>query len=411
MTENTYYLADLGIVNALGSGKEAVFEHLISADSPGMGRIVSPLSNKNYYVGQVQQALPEVPPELSKLDCRNNRLALAAIEQIKPVIEKVVAKYGSERVAVVMGTSTSGVAESEVAVAHKNREGKFPEQFDYQQQEIGTVSEFLARYLRISGPAYVISTACSSSGKVFASARGLIELGICDAVIVGGADSLCEMTLGGFSALEATADSLTNPFSANRDGINIGEAAAIFVMTKEVITLEASEKGDATNRLSNVRLLGVGESSDAHHMSAPDPEGLGAIEAMRNALSDATIEAADIDYINLHGTGTKLNDEMESKAVFEIFGGRVQTSSTKPLTGHTLGAAGATEAGICWLLLNNREQEVLAPHIYDGHNDPKLSKITLCQTSSSSGPLSKTMSNSFAFGGNNVSVILGVDGD
>ena len=200
-------------------------------------------------------------------------------------------------------------------------------------------------------------------------------------------------TLSGFASLEAVSDELTNPFSENLKGINIGEAAALFLMTAEP---------------SEVSLLGVGESSDAHHMSAPEPSGRGAVAAMQNALQDASLSNGDIDYINLHGTGTQLNDAMESHAVAEIFGDSVPVSSTKPLTGHTLGAAGATEAGLGWLLLKNCDKHLLAPHIYDGQFDPKLSKINLCESSQSQSKIATMLSNSFAFGGNNVSVILGL---
>jgi 3-oxoacyl-[acyl-carrier-protein] synthase-1 len=227
---------------------------------------------------------------------------------------------------------------------------------------------------------------------VFASARGLIEQGLCDAVIVGGADSLCELTLNGFKALEALADERCNPFSSNRKGINIGEGAAIFVMSAEP---------------HGVLMAGVGESCDAFHMTAPEPTGEGAQQAMRAALADAQLEASAIDYLNLHGTGTRLNDSMEGNAVYAVFGSHVLASSSKPLTGHTLGAAGAIEVGLCWLLLNNANVYEAVPHIYDGQFDPAFSKLTLCESAVTHVPVKFAMSNSFAFGGSNVSVILG----
>ena len=391
--ERTVYLNALGMLNALGDDPETVYSNLVKGKSPGMGISKSPILGKEFYVGQVQCPLPEVQSEYAEFDCRNNQLASAALKQIAEQIESAKQKYGENRVGVVIGTSTSGIDEAEIALKQLNESGQLPKDYTYKKQEIGAVAEFVSLIAGVRGPAYVISTACSSSGKVFASARSLIQQDICDAVIVGGVDSLCELTLSGFASLEAVSGELTNPFSENRQGINIGEAAALFLMSKEP---------------SNICLMGVGESSDAHHMSAPEPSGAGALAAMKSALSDASITVDDVDYINLHGTGTQLNDAMESHAVAALFGDSVPASSTKPLTGHTLGAAGATEAGIGWLLLNYTEHFKLAPHIYDGQFDPKLSKIRLCESSAAQSRVKTVLSNSFAFGGNNVSVILGL---
>lgn len=392
--ENRVYLNAMGMLNALGDSLESILTNLTQGVSPGMGTIKSPICEKDYFFGRVESPLPKISTELANYDCRNNRLAAAALEQISESVENAKHQYGVSRIGVVIGTSTSGISESESALKQLKHSGSLPQDFSYKKQEIGAVAEFVAKIAGVSGPAYVISTACSSSGKVFASARSLIQQDICDAVIVGGVDSLCELTLSGFASLEAVSDELTNPFSENRKGINIGEAAALFLMTAEP---------------SEVSLLGVGESSDAHHMSAPEPSGRGAVAAMQNALQDASLSSGDIDYINLHGTGTQLNDAMESHAVAEIFGASVPASSTKPLTGHTLGAAGATEAGIGWLLLKNCDKHLLAPHIYDGQFDPKLSKINLFESSRSQSKIATMLSNSFAFGGNNVSVILGLN--
>lgn len=252
---------------------------------------------------------------------------------------------------------------------------------------------FIKDYLQLQGPAYCVSTACSSSGKVFASARSLIENDLCDAVIVGGSDSLCDMTLNGFDSLEAISSELCLPFSANRKGINIGEGAALFIMSRQK---------------SQVALLGVGESSDAHHISAPHPEGAGAVSSMQMALSDAGISSNDVGYLNLHGTGTELNDLMEGKAVHQVLPTTTIVSSTKPLTGHTLGAAGATELAFCWLALNQQGPKYSLPkHAYDGHYDQEIPPLTLASSETHCSDLSIAMSNSFAFGGNNVSVIIG----
>lgn len=386
------YLNNLGIVNALGSGKEAVRRHL---SRPRINTLVDmhcSLLDRSFLVGPVHTRLPKIPSHLSHFICRNNQLILAGIQQIEEDVRRAIERYTPERVGIVMGTSTSGVSETEQALLLFSTEQHFPPQYNYTGQEIGSTAEFLTSYLGTRGPAYVVSTACSSSAKVFASARGLIELGFCDAVIVGGADSLCQLTLGGFASLEAMSTTAANPFSLNRDGINIGEAVAVFLMTKEQ---------------SKVQLLGVGESSDAYHMSAPEPNGKGALAAMQAALDDADIGPSAVDYVNLHGTGTKLNDSMESRAVFSLFGNAAICSSTKPLTGHTLGAAGATELGLCWLMLDGDDRHFMAPHQYDGVADPELSPITLGRSSTSPRAINCAMSNSFAFGGSNACIVIG----
>ena len=272
-----------------------------------------------------------------------------------------------------------------------------PPSFDYRQHEVGNAAEFAARYFNLAGPAYGISTACSSSGKVFASARGLIAQGYCDAVIVGGADSLCELTLQGFKSLEAVSDERSNPFSVNRKGINIGEGAALFLM-------EATSAG-----AQSVELMGWGESSDGHHISAPDPAGAGARLAFEQALSRAGVDAKAIDYINMHGTATPQNDAMESRVIEALFGNEVTVSSTKPFTGHTLGAAAAIEAALCWLAMqDDNPQGRLPPHLWDGAADPALPALNLVPPGAALGrPLRRVLSSSFAFGGSNAVLLLG----
>jgi len=250
---------------------------------------------------------------------------------------------------------------------------------------------FLARYLGLRGPAYTVSTACTSSAKAFASARGLLRHDLCDAVLVGGVDSLCRLTINGFTALESTTTALSNPMSRNRCGINIGEGAALFLLTRDEAAVE---------------LLGIGESSDAHHISAPHPAGSGAEAAMRAALADAGLPASAVDYLNLHATATPRNDEMESRAVARVFPQGVAASGTKPLTGHTLGAAGATELAFCWLALRDGR---LPPHLWDGVVDPELPRLDLI---GGERHFARTrgrvcMSNSFAFGGSNASLLIG----
>ena len=334
-----------------------------------------------------------MPLSHEKWHSRNNQFALAALKQFKGEASDVIDRFGASRVGVIIGTSTSGIAESESAIEQWVQNGKAPDDYDYSVQEMGATAQFVAEMLGVVGPVYSISTACSSGAKALAAARRIIRAGICDAVIAGGVDTLCQLTVRGFSSLEAVSENRCNPFSKNRNGINIGEAAALFLVTTQA---------------RGVELSGVGEGSDAHHISAPDPSGAGAVRCMTGALHDAGLEAADVDYVNLHGTATTLNDQMESLAMQEVFGLDTLCSSTKPFTGHTLGAAGALEAGICWLTLKDDANDLLPVHVWDGVRDPELPCINLVtEDSQLERPLDYVLSNSFAFGGNNISLILG----
>jgi 3-oxoacyl-[acyl-carrier-protein] synthase-1 len=393
------YLAALGLVNALGSSRDEVSARLFAGDTSGMVRESGLLATGgDALVGRVRGDLPPIPAHLATYDCRNNRLLLAALAQIAETVEQAIGRYGRTRVGVVLGTSTSGIAEGEAAIAALDRDGSMPADFDYACQEIGTAAPFLARHLGLIGPAYTVSTACTSSAKALVSARLLLAAGVCDAVLAGGVDSLCRLTVSGFTALESVSPVLTNPMSANRRGINIGEAAVLFLMTREA-------HADATPPIA---LLGCGESSDAHHISAPHPEGLGAERAMRAALADAGLAPTDIAYVNLHGTATPKNDEMESRAMRRVFPTDTPASSTKPLTGHTLGAAGATEAAFCWLALKD-DNGTLPPHVWDGIADPAFPALHLVHMGERMGPNARrvVMSNGYAFGGSNVSLIIG----
>lgn len=392
------YLSALGLVNALGNSREAVRDRLLAGDGSGMVRESGWLtSGEEALVGKVRGELPVVPARLARFDCRNNRLLLAALAQIGEPVEQAIARHGRARIGVVLGTSTSGIAEGEAAIAALDRNGAMPAEFDYARQEIGAAAPFLARHLDLLGPAYTVSTACTSSAKALVSARLLLAAGVCDAVLAGGVDSLCRLTVSGFTALESVSPERCNPMSVNRRGINLGEGAALFLLTREPVS-------DAPC----VALLGCGESSDAHHISAPHPEGLGAEVAMRAALRDAGLEPADLAYVNLHGTATAKNDEMESRAMRRVFSPELPVSSTKPLTGHTLGAAGATEAAFCWLTLTD-DNARLPPHLWDGAADPALPPLHLTAPGERMGTNRRrvVMSNGYAFGGSNVSLILG----
>lgn len=386
------YLHDVGIVSPLGSGKQNVLQALLENDQSGMRPYTDLLSDHNTWVGQV--TTPLLPVEKSAYDCRNNQLLVTAYEQIRPAVEALKHQHGPERIAVILGTSTSGIASSEPAFTSYLQTGAFGHQFHYQQQEIGSSAGFLADYADLAGVQYVISTACSSSAKVMAVAQRLLDSNMCDAAVVGGADSLCQLTLNGFDSLDLVSTDLCQPMSANRQGLNIGEGATLFVVSKHK---------------APIYLAGFGETSDAHHISSPDPSGHGAIAAMQAALAMADITADDIGYINLHGTATLKNDAMESIAIYELFGDRVPCSSTKPLTGHTLGAAGAIELGHCWLLLSAMNvKQILPAHLYDQVPDPELPRCQLT-TAGMTWCSPYFMSNSFAFGGSNASLIIARD--
>lgn len=385
--KKNYYLNALGIVNALGDEKATIAQCFIRSVN---GMVLS--KNNATYVGQVQQELPDLGWNFNSYNSRNNQLIALAYSKIASVVESYKDKYGSNRIAVILGTSTSGIATGEQAFAQYQLNKTFPENFEYSQQEIGTTSEFLAAYAGVSGINYTISTACSSSGKAFATAARLLDADMCDVAIVGGSDALCQMTLQGFASLESISDSLCNPFSINRKGINIGEGAALFVMTKDE---------------AEISLIGIGEASDGYHLTSPDPNGVGAKQAIQQALYKANCPPEAIGYINLHGTGTLKNDAMESHVIHTLFPSQPFCSSTKPLIGHTLGAAAAQELALCWLLLSEEynPQRLLPPQLWDGCYDPNLLPINLIdQIRVWEQPY--FMSNNFAFGGSNISLIL-----
>ncbi|MBK0095306.1 beta-ketoacyl-[acyl-carrier-protein] synthase family protein [Erwinia sp. S63] len=379
------YISAFGMVNALGNTLEQIAAQLTLGHAPGMQPREGWLQQgKTCWLGEVPGELPAVPAALAAHSTRNNQLLLAALAQIRPAVDAAIARFGRERVAVVLGTSTSGVDEGDRQV-----DGGLPG-YDYRMQELGDPSRFLAHYLELDGPAYTISTACSSSARALISGQRLIEAGLVDVALVGGADSLSRMPINGFASLDSLSERQCAPFSAERDGISIGEAGALLLLTREPQPLA---------------LLGAGESSDAWHMSAPHPQGIGAEQAMKMALKQAELEPQDIGYINLHGTATPLNDQVESGVIHRLFGDRVPCSSTKHLTGHTLGAAGATEAALAALIV----QQNLALPAQDFSATTLDSTLPACGLLTSPQPLARPIiaSNSFAFGGNNTCLIVG----
>ena len=337
-----------------------------------------------------------LPATLREFECRNNRLALLGLVQdgLAEAVKRAAARYGRRRVGVFLGTSTSGILDTELAYRERDPvSGALPAHFRYRgAHNTFSLAAFAQQALQLSGPAVVISCACSSSAKVFASARRAIEAGLIDAALVGGVDSLCLTTLYGFHSLQLVSRTPCRPFDVARDGISIGEAAAFALLERPAESLDANA----------VLLLGVGESSDAHHMSAPHPQGRGARAAMLQALQSAALAPQDIEYINFHGTGTPSNDDAEARAVTGVLGDEIPGSSTKGATGHTLGAAGALEAVICALAL---QHAVMPAGVNTAEVDPALCVHYLRDNRAT--PLSRVMSNSFGFGGSNCSLIFG----
>ena len=337
-----------------------------------------------------------VRSNLSTYDCRNNRLAQLCLEQegFVDAVDVAKNKYGAGRIGVYLGTSTSGILQTELAYRHLDPQtGALPPDFHYAQtQNSYSAAGFVSRYLGLSGPSFVVSSACSSSAKVFANAVRMMAAGVCDAAVVGGVDSLCLSTLYGFNSLGLMARFPCRPYDVEREGISVGEGAGF-------VLLERPSSFDDANAIF---LLGVGESSDAYHMSTPHPEGLGAKLAMRRALASAGLQANEIDYINLHGTATKSNDASEGKAVADVFGDSVPCSSTKGWTGHLLGAAGITEAIIAMLAVKHG-------FIPGSMNTQRLDPAMAIdyRIENSNAKIHCVMSNSFGFGGSNCSLVLG----
>lgn len=386
------WLNSMGVVCALGVDSATVREALFAEQLPNVDPDTTVLPGCSLHVARADIPLAGISQLPTEHRSRTNVLLLAALAQIRPQVEEARERYGAARIGIVLGTSTSGIDEASQAILQARMQGKLPLDFHCAQQELGSPALLLAELLELSGPAIVVSTACSSSAKAMASAARLLQADMCDAVICGGMDSLCAFTVAGFSALESVSPARCNPMSANRCGINIGDGGALFLMSREV---------------GPVRLTGWGEGSDAYHLSAPDPTGGGALAAMQAALNRAGLRPEQIDYINLHGTATLQNDAMESAAISQLFGTDIPASSTKPLTGHALGGAGALEAALCWLSLQDNPRGLLPPHWWDGVRDPALPGLALCEPGSELGrPLRRILSNSFAFGGSNCALVL-----
>ncbi len=384
----------MATANPLGRGLAATWDAL-RQDRHGLRPNDFEDADVKTWIGRIEGLETEpITGDLADFDCRNNRLALMGLRQdgFEEAVDLARQRYRPDRIGVLIGTTTSGILETELAYRRRSHSGELlPLTVRYRQtQNLFSVSEVVRRHLRLRGPVASISTACSSSAKVFASASRWIAAGLCDAVVVGGVDSLCFMTLYGFASLGLLSDSPCRPCDPDRNGLSIGEAAGFMLL----------EPADNSGR--ELQLLGYGESSDAHHMSTPHPEGLGAALAMERALTRAELKPIDIDYINLHGTGTPANDLAEDRAVWRTFGGRTPCSSTKGRTGHTLGAAGMTEAILAALCLRHG---FIPGTLHADRVDPQLQSCIMLE--SEFRLLRRVISNSFGFGGNNCSLIFG----
>ena len=383
-------ITDYTLTTCLGAGRAANWDKIERGETGLKPCDFFDISDLSTWIGEVtgvdQQALPA---SLAAYNCRNNRLAWLALQQdgFLDNAVRAIESYGADRVGVFIGTSTSGIHQTELAyLAARNQ---LPDWYHYRStHNVFSVADFVQQALGARGPCIAISTACSSSAKVFASAYRAMATGLCDAAIVGGVDSLCLTTLYGFHSLQLVSPDKCKPFDRERSGISIGEAGGFALLEK---TEDA-----------RLMLLGYGESGDAYHMSSPHPEGEGALQAMQMALAKAGLASDSIDYINLHGTGTMANDAAESKAVAQLFGERTWASSTKGWTGHTLGAAGIVEAAFGLLSITHN---LVPASLHLQQPDPDM-HIALPRAAVQQ-PVRKVLSNSFGFGGSNCSLVLG----
>ena len=384
-------ISAMTVTSALGTGCEATRAALHTRRG-GLAPCALPGMPPGIWTGRIADA--ELPAIEGPFDCRNNRIAEAALraDGFADAVLAARERHGAARVAVILGTSTSGIEETEQAYTRRDAQGVLPIALDFARtHDLHSLPRYVRARLGLRGPALSISTACTSGALTLLEAARMIAVGVADAVVAGGADSLCRLTLHGFASLELLARGACRPCAEDRDGICIGEAAGL-------VLLERAAPGDR----GAIGLLGAGASSDGHHMSSPHPDGIGAVTAMRSALASAGIGAEDIDTIAMHGTGTRANDAMEDRAIAQVFGDRVPASSTKGYTGHTLGASGALEAVMAALCI----QDGLIPGCLNIEAaDPGFASRIAVENRA--GRVDRVMKNAFGFGGSNVALVLG----
>ena len=380
MMRQAIFIEAYGLACALGADKDSVRDALFFAQTPSALARAALTDGREVLVGRLPFVL-----ESGSGTTRTNRLVAHCYNAIAADVAAARERVGAHRLAVVIGTCTSGIGEVGERLKQKLSGGAW--RVSLEQQLLDYPARHAVALSEAAGPCYAISTACTSGARALAAGARLIQAGLCDAVLCGGVDSLCELTLNGFAALESLSRARCNPMSVNRDGINIGEACALFLLSRAP---------------SAYRLSGWGESADAYHISAPDPQGGAAEGALRKALAHAGLAPSDIGFVHLHGTATRLNDAMEASVIHRLFGPETPASSTKPLTGHTLGAAGAIQAAFCLMAL---EEKRLPPHWWDGALDPALPDIRLAaQGEALEG--AHAVSANYAFGGNNAALVV-----
>lgn len=395
---NNIFLSKPGVITCAGFNADELWASVTTGKQSGIKKVKA-VSEEDFFAGRIEES--RLKPTSARFSMKIHRIQEMVLEQIAKEVESVKEKYGAQRIAVCVGSCDNG---TEFSVAgHKVffETGKFPSDYSIEMQGADYPSTFVKEKFSLKGPCLSFSTACSSSAEAIIKGAQLINSGLADAVIAGGVDLVSDTVLLGFGALEAVSSEITNPFSVNRHGITLGEGAAFFVLTRQDLFS------------TGIELLGYGESSDAHHMTSPDPSGAGAEKAMNNALHNAGLKPEDIDYINLHGTGTKLNDLMESKAVDAVFGSyKIPASTTKPFTGHTLGAGSAVELAVCFqaIVKNRNAEKILLPlQMWDGQKDSEIPQLNFVDKDNCTGfkKVKICMSNSFAFGGSNACLIAG----
>ncbi len=399
------YLSKPGVMSSAGNNIDELWNSVTTGNQKNIKKYKA-CNGEEYFAARISDEI--LQKSGARYDMKIMRIENAALEQIKDDVEKVVENYGAERVAVCVGSCDNGTEFSLAGHRKYFAEEKFPSDYNLEIQGADYVATFIAEKFGLRGPVNTFSTACSSSAGAIIKAAEMIMADIVDAAVVGGIDIASDTTLMGFSSLEAVSSEITNPFSKNRHGITLGDGATFFVLSRQ--PLESND-----SNLTNVCLLGWGESADAYHMTSPDPSGAGAEKAIRRAMEAAELSASDVGYINLHGTGTKFNDSMEAKAVAAVMGDvKVPVSSTKCVTGHTLGAAAALEAAICWKALfenNGKNDKIELPvQVWDGQRDEELPTLNIVDEKSKAvkGALKVCLSNSFAFGGANACLVFGI---
>lgn len=401
MNNSPIFLSKPGIFCAAGESIQALWDSVVNGNQDGIKKVVA-ISGEEFFAARIDDN--KIKNSSGRFDMRIIRIEEQALNQISDIIEITKSKYGVDRIGVCVGSCDNGTEFSLAGHREYFADGVFNNDYSIEMQGADYVATFISEKYGITGPSCAFSTACSSSAGAIIKAAEMIKAGFVDAVIAGGVDIASDTTLLGFNSLGAISDEKTNPFSQNRHGITLGEGAAFFVLTKEFLSENENE----------IKLLGWGESADAYHMTSPDPSGKGAESSMKKALDMSFLHPSDIDYINMHGTGTKFNDSMEAKAINIVFGdNKVPVSTTKAITGHTLGASASLELAICYeALVKNKGKNnniELPLQVWDGEQDANLPELNIIdgRNKSIKKEIKTCLSNSFAFGGANASLVIG----